>query len=208
MIERLVLVRHGETTHNALGVAQGWSDSELSPRGREQIERVAARLRDLGAGSLWSSSLPRAVTTATVIGRITALEPALLDDLREMHCGDWEGMASPDIHRGEPEAYRRWIADPHEPCPGGESFRDVQVRMERALDAIDRAEDGSGTAVVVSHGTAIRVVATSLLGIPLAAARNFAQDNAAVNVFERRPERWILRLWNDTTHCAGLDVSA
>lgn len=58
--------------------------------------------------------------------------------------------------------------------------------------------------LLVTHATAIRITATGLLGIPLTVARSFAQENAAVNVIERRPERNILRLWNDTTHCAGI----
>ncbi|MGH9457181.1 MAG: histidine phosphatase family protein [Thermoanaerobaculia bacterium] len=205
MIRRLVVVRHGETRDNVRGIAQGWSDSELTERGLVQVERVAERLRDLGAGSLWTSPLPRASTTAEAIGRIAGLEPVPLDDLREMNCGEWEGMAFPEIHRGQPELYRRWAADPHEPCPGGESFRDVQVRIERAIAKMDETVDGEPATVLVSHGTAIRVLAMSLLDLPLRAARSFAQENAAVNIFERRPDRWVLRLWNDTTHCADLE---
>ncbi len=59
MIERLILVRHGETVDNVRGVAQGWSDSELSVRGEEQIRKVAARLPAFGVTSLYCSTLPR-----------------------------------------------------------------------------------------------------------------------------------------------------
>jgi hypothetical protein len=37
--------------------------------------------------------------------------------------------------------------------------------------------------------------------LPIEAARNFAQENAAINNFDRRGDRYILRVWNDTTHC-------
>ncbi|HVR44949.1 MAG TPA: histidine phosphatase family protein [Thermoanaerobaculia bacterium] len=207
MIERLILIRHGETVDNVRGVAQGWSDSELSQQGQEQVDRVAQRLGAIGVGSLWSSTLPRAIATAEKIGRSIGLEPRLLDDLREMNCGDWEGLSFPELRRGDPETYRRWLSDPRQPCPGGESYHDVLVRMERALETIRAELDGHPSPVViVSHGTAIRVLATSLLGVPLAAARNFAQDNAAVNAFERRADRWVLRVWNDTTHCGGPEL--
>jgi broad specificity phosphatase PhoE len=54
--------------------------------------------------------------------------------------------------------------------------------------------------VVVSHGTAIRIGATALLNAPVDTARNLAQDNAAVNVFVWRSDRFVMRAWNDTAH--------
>lgn len=205
-MDRLILIRHGETLDNLRGIAQGWRDSALSPQGEAQIAALAGRLRQIGARSLWCSSLPRARTTALAIGQEIGLEPMVLDDLKEMNCGDWEGVSFLDVRAKHPEIYSRWASDPNEPCPGGESFADVLVRMERAIEKIRRAENGSGgTVAVVSHGTAIRIAATSLLGLPLETARRLAQDNAAVNIFEWRADRWLLKTWNDSTHCADLD---
>lgn len=206
MMERLILIRHGETVDNLRGVAQGWRDSALSPLGVAQVEAVAARLEAIGAGSLWCSSLARAKTTAEAIGRRLGLEPTVLDDLKEMNCGDWEGVSFLDVRSSQPEVYRRWAADPEEPCPGGESFADVRRRMEKAIETIRHSENGSrSTVAVVSHGTAIRVLATALLDLPLTSARRLAQDNAAVNIFDWRSDRWVLKTWNDSTHCAELD---
>lgn len=206
MIQRLIVIRHGETVDNARGIAQGWRDSELSPRGKAQVERAAERVRELAPDVLFCSTLPRAVTTARVIGNRIGLEPIQLEDLREINCGEWEGVAFAEVRKNQPELFERWLTDPREPCPGGESFDDVRTRIARALDAIrDRANGQPATVAIVSHGTAIRLMATHLLGLPLEAARHFAQDNAAVNVFEHRGERWVLRTWNDVTHCAGVD---
>ncbi len=206
MIQRLIVIRHGETVDNLRGVAQGWRDSELSPRGKAQVERVAERVREFAPEMLFCSTLARAITTATVIGERIGLEPIQLDDLREMNCGDWEGVAFADVRRNEPELFLRWSNDPHEPCPGGESFDDVRKRIARAFASIQERVNGQpSTVAIVSHGTAIRLLATHLLGLPLESARHFAQDNAAVNVFEWRGGRWVLRSWNDATHCAGVD---
>ncbi len=206
MIQRLIVIRHGETVDNLRGVAQGWHDSELSPRGKAQVERVAARVRDFAPDVLFCSTLPRAITTATAIGDSIGLEPIQLDDLREMNCGDWEGVSFVEVRQNDPELFKRWSSDPLEPCPGGESYGDVRARMERALEAIRARVNGQpSTVAIVSHGTAIRLLATHLLALPLDAARHFAQENAAVNVFEFRGGRWVLRTWNDVTHCAGVD---
>jgi broad specificity phosphatase PhoE len=201
MVERLILVRHGETIHNVEGIAQGWSDSELSPQGRRQVAAAATRLAEFGATSLYCSTLPRAITTAEVIGGDLGMQPEALHDLREMNCGEWEGREFLQVRKDDPDFYRRWVSDPTVACPGGESYRDVLQRLKAAFAVIER--DGGARPVVVSHGTSIRIAATALLDLSLHAARNFAQDNAAINVFERRLERYILLRWNDTSHFDG-----
>ena len=199
-MKRLILARHGETVDNVRRVAQGWSDSGLSDRGERQVRQLARRSLELGVTALYSSTLPRAVSTARAISRELGLEPMFLDELKEMNCGEWEGASFDDVRDGNPALYSAWSRDPHLPCPSGESFHDVLVRLRRALARIEA--DGRGDcALVVSHGTAIRIAATELLGVPLSVARQFAQDNAAINIFEMHPERVVLRTWNDASHC-------
>lgn len=203
-MKRLILVRHGETVDNARGVAQGWSDSELSEIGKKQVEAMARRISRFGATSLYSSTLDRARATADAIARATSLQPVFLDDLREMNCGEWEGQSFELVRKNDPDFHHRWARDPHLACPNGESFHDVLLRIRVALAQISEREDNGGIPVIVSHGTALRIIATELLNLPLHTARSFAQDNTAINVFERRPERWILKIWNDATHCEGV----
>ena len=194
MTDQLFLVRHGETLHNVAGIAQGWNDSDLSDKGRRQVRALAERLAQQEPTAIYSSPLGRALSTAQVIAEATGIEIRTLDDLREMNYGSWEGRSYLDVRHDE--IFPRWIDDPDCPCPDGESHNDVLRRMERALASVDSAR-----AIVVAHGTAIRIAATLLLRAPILTSRQLAQDNAALNVFVRRGERWILKLWNDTTHC-------
>jgi probable phosphoglycerate mutase len=41
---RLLLIRHGESEHNASGRLVGWTDSPLSPEGVRQAARLAGEL--------------------------------------------------------------------------------------------------------------------------------------------------------------------
>lgn len=198
MIEQLILVRHGETLHNVTGVTQGWNDSALSVAGERQILRLAQRLIGHQPTVLFSSPLPRAVSTAQAISDATGLEIQLLDDLREMNYGEWEGQSFLDIRATQAERFRRFVADPASPCPGGESHLDVRERMSRALDTIT---NGAERAVVVSHGTALRLGATALLKVDAGMSRHLAVDNASISIFIRRGDRFVLKLWNDTSHC-------
>jgi broad specificity phosphatase PhoE len=196
VIDQLILVRHGETVHNVAGIAQGWNDSALSDRGVRQVERAAARLATMGADAIYSSSLNRALSTAQKIAEATRLEITPLDDLREMNYGGWEGRSFLDVRREDADIYQRWISDPDAACPNGESHNDVRARLERAF-----ASMSGRRVIVVTHGTAIRVAATVLLDLPPLAAARFAQQNAAINIFVRREDHYVLKLWNDTTHC-------
>ncbi len=198
-MEQLILVRHAETMHNVAGIAQGWSDSALSERGERQVLALAERVARQAPDALFSSTLDRALSTARAIAEACGLEVVPLDDLREMNFGRWEGQAFLDVRRSDAEAVRRWMDDPDAPCPGGESHNDMRRRMERAFAAAAAAT----RPVLVTHGTAIRVGATVLLNAPILTARHLAQDNAAINLFVRRGERMVLKLWNDTSHCGN-----
>ena len=215
MVDELILVRHGETVHNVAGVAQGWNDSDLSDRGKRQVQRLAERIALMEIDAIFSSSLQRALTTAQAISDLTSLPLQAADDLREMSYGKWEGCSFLEVRRDHESAYRRWASDSSAPCPGGESHDDVRTRIENFLSRIHvissagAAPQGHGSngdslprrPLIVAHGTAIRIAATVLLGLPVSTASRFAQDNASINVFVRRGERFVLKVWNDTTHC-------
>jgi broad specificity phosphatase PhoE len=193
---QLYLIRHGETVNNVARITQGWSDSELSDLGRRQVQRLAERLAALKPTALYSSPLGRAMATARIIAEATGLEIVPLDGLREMNYGKWEGRAFLDIRHEDVDLFQRWISDEECPCPEGESHADVRRRFASALESVN-----SERAIVVAHGTAIRIGAMDLLGLPLMSALHFAQDNAAMNLFVRRGDgKWILKYWNDSTH--------
>ncbi len=195
MIDHLLLARHGQTVHNVAGIAQGWNDSELSELGRTQVQHLARRILELKPTALYSSPLGRAMSTAEAIRDVTGLEIIANEDFREMNYGRWEGCSFLDVRRTDEEIYQRWIADGEEPCPEGESHMDVRRRVLRGIESVTTERP-----VIVTHGTALRILATALLDIPVMTSRNFAQENAALNVFAKRGERWILKQWNDAGH--------
>ena len=85
---RLLVIRHGATDWNALGLIQGRADRPLSEAGR-------AAIRDLRLPPDWqdaaclSSPLMRAMETARLLGLDPQPEPALI----EMSWGTWEGKS-------------------------------------------------------------------------------------------------------------------
>jgi len=161
---RLVLWRHGQTVWNAERRFQGQSDIPLDETGQAQAERAARLLAGLRPDMIVSSDLSRAAGTAAPLARLTGLEMTLDKDLRERHGGRWEGLNDTEIRARYPVEHANW--DP----PDGEPTSVVAERVGGALHRIaaTAGELGmtTGLAVVVSHGAALRLGMSRLLGMP------------------------------------------
>ena len=134
---RLYLVRHGATQLSAEDRFAGDIGVELSPEGRSQVERLAARLRDDAIGAIYCSPLSRAVETAHIIARGCGLESTLCDGLREIRHGHWEGLSRRDVETRFASEYAAWEEDPFTFAPeGGESGVAVLARVLPAIRSI------------------------------------------------------------------------
>jgi broad specificity phosphatase PhoE len=151
---RFLLVRHGESTWNAVGRWQGRSDPPLSDAGEDQARRASSSSTLHGPfDSVATSTLRRARQTGELIAAHASLE--LLDpyeDLIERSAGEWEGLMRVEIE----ERYPNWLAQQRRP-PGYEPDDEIIVRATRALRAIDEQCAGS-TVLVVSHGGVINAL--------------------------------------------------
>jgi glucosyl-3-phosphoglycerate phosphatase len=144
---------------------QGQSDSPLDETGLAQAERAARLLAALRPDLIVSSDLSRAARTAAPLARLTGLEVILDKDLRERDGGSWEGLTDTQIRERYPEAHATWTP------PDGEPGAAVADRVAAALARTAAAVAGQGSgrdglAVVVSHGAALRLGMSRLLGLP------------------------------------------
>ncbi|ROR65671.1 histidine phosphatase family protein [Agrococcus jenensis] len=98
---RLRIVRHAETEHNINHLMQGWSDSPITERGRDQIAAVADRLSSERFDLAFSSDLQRTRTTAEGILARLDPQPSITYDevLREWHFGSHEERPAADVWR-------------------------------------------------------------------------------------------------------------
>ncbi|MFW6171200.1 MAG: histidine phosphatase family protein [Planctomycetota bacterium] len=183
------LVRHAATINNMARPPkiQGRGDDlGLSPEGRLQAEATARFLSDQPIAKAFSSPLSRAMETASIIGRPHGLDPAPVAQLHEVDVGRWEGCSWDEIERDEPEAYRRFMANPAEHgYAGGENLTQVQNRVLPAARELFEQQLGH-VILVVGHNVVNRVLLASLLHVPIAWARGVDQDNCGVNVIRYR----------------------
>ena len=136
------LVRHGESTWNALGLAQGHCDqARLTRRGDQQARAVAAQLRSRPIGALYASDLRRAVQTAAPLA--TALGRPVTRDarLRERCLGVLEGTESAAIHPTASGLRAHRVVDADARPPGGESLHEFYRRVAEFADDLPALAD-------------------------------------------------------------------
>ena len=150
-------------------------------------ERAARLLAALRPGFIASSDLQRATMTAAPLARLTGLEVSVDKDLRERFGGRWEGLTDTEIRAQFPAEHASWTP------PDGEASAVVAHRAKAAMQRVADAMAPGTLAVVVSHGAAIRLGMSEILGLPQESSGILGPlANCSWSVIERRRERWRL----------------
>ena len=148
------IVRHGESTWNALRKWQGRADPPLSGRGESEARIAASALGVLGPlDGIVTSSLRRARRTGELIAEATGLalgEPVV--DLSERSAGLWEGLTRVEID----DRFPGFLESGERP-EGYEPDDDVVARALSAIGALAAAHQGRRL-LVVSHGGVIHAL--------------------------------------------------
>lgn len=196
MSRRLVILRHGRTAWNASGRAQGHADVELDEVGHAQARSAARHLASRDIHALWSSDLSRARRTAEYVAELVGLPVTEDPRLREFDVGLRQGLTLAEFAQQFPGEYADWTRGSGlVPGKGGESSEDVAARMVPALRACVAALGHGETAVVVSHGAAMKIAVAGLLEWPPEQAASLkAVDNCAWVTLEEIEHGGRLRL--------------
>lgn len=204
---RITLIRHGQSSFNALGLYQGVSDEPvLTDLGRAQARQAAALLAEARFDAVYASPLRRAAETAAVLAaEIRDLpDPAILDLLREIDLPEWEGRAFKDVAAETPDRLRHWRFGPsdftmtqpcgalHYPC------QDIRGRADAFLTRVLRQHSGAHV-LAVTHGGFIRAATSVALRADPNKLHAIAQDNCAVTTLAMDPAGdWSVERLNET----------
>ena len=202
-MRRLLLARHGQSVSNAVRRFQGAQDVALSPLGVRQAEALGLAIERRRVAHVYASPLERARRTAEITVAGSDVPLTLMDDLRELSLGDWEGCTVDEIRTQPGDPYTRWIRDPVL-ClpPGGEPLADVQARVLRSVDRIAAAHPNGDDVLVVAHGGVISALLAHWLGLPLSSIWRLAVANCSLT--EIAPPRVVSM--NETGHLREVNV--
>jgi probable phosphoglycerate mutase len=202
-MNRLILIRHGQSEHHIRGLTGGWTDTPLTALGQAQAIAAGQRCRQLlneeCAFCLYSSDLMRASQTARFIADALRVDSLFEPGLREINNGVAANKTLEEatkIELRETEPRHDWI-----PYPDAESWTMMSDRVSGALARI--ADSCPSTAIIVTHGLAgIAVIHWWLeLDGPSRGRISFELDPASITELRINSynERTIVRL-NDTAH--------
>ncbi|MCY4018577.1 MAG: histidine phosphatase family protein [Chloroflexi bacterium] len=195
-VEKVLLIRHGETDFNRERRLQGVMQIPLNERGRNQAHSVARYLKGLSIDALYTSPILRAHETAEIIGNCIGLPPHSDERLREIEFGLFEGLTFGEVEDLFPAAHHNWSTGYLAfKAPEGESRHDVQRRMRAAWDDLTANADHK-TIALVSHGSAIAI----FLGSMYAILPDTSIKNTSITTLKRREEIWEILGYAELPH--------
>jgi len=209
---KMILVRHGQTSWNVLGLLQGNADIPLDATGVEQAQALAASTSSKTVNAVYSSPLSRAYDTAQAIADAHQLPVKVRGNLREIGVGIYTGYMSSQIPR---EIQISWTTNPDFAMPSGipdttnlldpsyvegiyfegESLNMVADRTWHSLTNLAKQNCG-GNVVTVTHGGVIQIALTQVNGLPVTKYRQFTVPTASQTVLEFEPDNSVVVLPN------------
>ena len=163
----IILIRHGETVLTPFKKFSG--DGPLNPElteiGLDQAEKVAVAVAALNPEVIIASPLRRTTQTAEAIALATSLPIVFEDAWIECSFGIWDGLSIEEVKEKYPADYQSWISSTGFAPPEGESYDNVGLRIDAALNQI-AAEYPGQRVVVVTHNGTIKSAAKVVIGGP------------------------------------------
>ncbi|EEP81408.1 fructose-2,6-bisphosphatase [Uncinocarpus reesii 1704] len=152
------LSRHGESEFNLTGKIGG--DANLSPRGEQYALGLPALLRESGIPTgakltIWTSTLKRTNQTARHLVKEMGYQKLEWKALDELDSGVCDGLTYEEIQSRYPEDFAARDEDKYNyRYRGGESYRDVVIRLEPIIMELERSEN----VIIVTHQAVLRCI--------------------------------------------------
>ncbi|KAI5957084.1 FBP26 [Candida jiufengensis] len=158
------LSRHGESEFNLTGQIGG--DANLSERGWRYAKKLPELvLKSLGEENkhtnltVWTSTLKRTQQTASFLP-YKKLQWKALD---ELDAGECDGMTYEEIEVAFPEDFKARDDNKYEyRYRGGESYRDIVVRLEPIIMELERQEN----ILIITHQAVLRCLYAYFMNVP------------------------------------------
>ena len=188
-LQRVYLVRHGETAWSLSGQHTGRIDIPLTEKGEKDARGLSHRLHGLRFSRAFTSPLQRARRTSelAVPSHVAEMEP----DLAEWDYGEYEGLRTSEIRERKPN----WALF-RDGCPRGESPAQVSLRADRVIARLRNLE---GDIAIFSHGHFGRVLAVRWIGLGIEHALHFLLGTASLSILgygHRLAAEPAIILWN------------
>lgn len=155
---RLLLIRHGQTPSNVLGIL----DTAIPGPGLTELgERQAAALPSVLAvesiAAIYVTRLTRTHLTAAPLAAARGLEPIELPGTHEIQAGDLEGLSDWPSVKSYLGTMLAWgTGNPEQRMPGAETGTEFLARFDASIRTVQQQHPDE-TVAVFCHGAAVRL---------------------------------------------------
>ncbi len=137
----------------------------LTPEGQEMAQSFADAYAKTQWHAIYTSTLQRAVATATPLCNALSLPMQQREGLVEIGYGAWEGQTVEKVSHQFHDDYLRWTSDPAWNAPtDGETAITISRRVTEVIEEIQHLYP-DGNVLIVSHKATIRIALCALMGI-------------------------------------------
>jgi len=166
-VTTLYLVRHAETEWHQANRYAGHTDIQLTEFGHQQATGLIPWIKAVNPNVIASSDSLRAKDTARPLAESLGKDLVIEPRFREVNFGKIEGLTPDEMLVQYPDLRAAFLLNPADTrMPGGESGREAVSRALLGLREILARKDNE-IVIVVCHGTLMRLLTCSLLGINL-----------------------------------------
>lgn len=186
---KLVLVRHGESEWNKIGLWTGWVDVKITKQGEKDAASAGSWIKDIHFDKAYTSKLIRAHQTLEIILKVInqSFIPIIEDiNLNERHYGIYIGKNKWEAKEtlGE-EKFQNMRRSWDFPIEDGETMKDVYERVtpyfnEEILPNLKKGEN----ILVSAHGNSLRALVKYLDNLSEEQVANLEFGIGEVYVYE------------------------
>lgn len=207
----LMLIRHGQTTHNKARIIQGQMETQLTDLGREQAKHLGQYFKreNISFDKYYSSDLIRAQETCQIIkaeiGSSDADTIQTNNLLRERHWGNLQGQTTDFIRKKAADAGYDVSMLPQFRAEGGETLDDMNERVKNfCKNELFANAENNERIIVVTHGGVIREFMKIFrkFGCPIDQKDLIITQNTSINEFDVHltPEKRIQQIISIQLH--------
>ncbi|MTI67793.1 MAG: histidine phosphatase family protein [Firmicutes bacterium] len=183
-MNRLYVVRHGESKWNLSNKLQGQKNVSLTLKGISQAMKLSHNLREEQIDYIYSSDLKRAYETAKIIGNVLDKKVYPKKGLRERSFGKWEGLTNLQIKKLYKHKYDLWNKHPQNvKIPKGETFQEVKNRTVKTLNSIINKHRNKNI-LIVSHSVVVKILIMETLKLDNGFYKKIQIKNCDLNIID------------------------
>ncbi|SDN59613.1 2,3-bisphosphoglycerate-dependent phosphoglycerate mutase [Psychrobacillus sp. OK028] len=195
----LLIVRHGQSEADLLGVHEGRADFPLTKLGEQQAIVMSTYVAEhFPPDLILASPLLRAKSTAETLQKFVGCDLLLEKDLMEFNNGVLAGLS-------REEARVKYPLPPsgrpiHIPIELGESALEFRFRAEKIFHQILLDYQSYNRVAIVSHGGLISHFINAFLKQPNTSEYEFATGDTGIHLLDIKENKRIIKFLNRQEH--------